>query len=106
MGKETQSEFIQNMDKTTKSLQQIVTNSWAQGIILLGAETILGEDGKEKNAYVISVIGHSKEIIAALVEFMSNPQAKPLYEEAVRTKHVTDDLKKIIEILSEKEKEG
>lgn len=84
MGKETQSEFIQNMDETTKSLQQIVTNSWAQGIILLGAETILGEDGKEKNNSIISTIGHSKEIIAALVEFMNNPQTKPLFEDAKR----------------------
>lgn len=108
MDEKTKSEFIQNLEQTATALTEAVTGKDSKGVILLGVETTPSEDGTEENTNaVIAIAGHGKQIIEVLAQFISNPQTKPLFEEAMKVaaaKHLRYSLKNVVEALADSSK--
>lgn len=106
---EPQSEFISKMKKLADSLPEMITDKDTQGIILLYAEIIPEDKNKiyynGRHVFLGKVINLA-EILAQLI---NEPTFETIYEKAVKiakAEQTADDLRKIVGVLSAKEKKG
>jgi len=106
---EPQSEFISKMKKLADSLPEMITDKDTQGIILLYAEIIPEDDENANYAGSNTLIGKKTNAIEILAQFINDPQCNLIHKTAVKIAKVeqtAEDLRKIVGVLSEKEKEG
>lgn len=101
--KEEKREFTQKLEKTAQSLAEAVQDKQGKAFILLGADSITNEEGKGNTQAVIAVAGNGRQVIEVLAQFISNPQTRPLLEEAMKlamVKRLSVTLEKVVDTLA------
>ena len=82
--KEEKRDFTKVLAQVATSLTEEAQKSKGRGFILIGSDCITNADGNDDEQTTLAVGGSGKEIISSLAQFISNPQTRPLFEEAIK----------------------